>query len=721
MARADIDIQGLQCAACVARLEAQLQRVPGVTSACVNLATERASVEYQPEISDRGALLEAVEVAGFDGSWAEEADSGAAEREARRSERVLRLRLALAVALSLPVVAVSMAWMHGRPLWMEVALMAATTPVQFAAGWGFYSGAWRSLRHGAADMNVLVALGTTVAFGYSAWTVAARVGHSYFETSATIITLVLLGRVLERAARSRASASVRRLLELRPRVASVVTDGCEVETPCENLAPGDRVIVRPGDRVPADGVVDTGRALVDESMVTGESAPVPKDVGDRVIGGSVSRGGVLVCKLDRVGRDTVLSQIARMVEQSLTSKAPVQRVADRAAAVFVPAVTAAALLTGIGWMLTGHPPSQALLATVAVLVIACPCAMGLATPTAVMVAGGRGAELGILVKDSAALERAAGVGHVLMDKTGTLTRGDMAVTQAISALPDDTSAEALLALAGPLEAASEHPAARAIVAHCAARGLAPQGVADFRSEAGSGVEGLVGDRRVMVGSRRWFAERGVEFDEGLEQEIAKAEAAGAGVAHVAVDGRHAGAIAVTDCLAPGAADAVADLRRLGVRVAMLTGDHEAAARAVALQCGIDDVRAQVLPGRKADAVRRAQADGVPVAMVGDGVNDAPALAQADVGIAISGGTEIATEAADVVLVRGDLRGVATAIRLARATTAIIRQNLFWAVAYNALGIPLAAAGRLSPMVAASAMALSSISVVANSLRLRRFR
>jgi Cu+-exporting ATPase len=347
--------------------------------------------------------------------------------------------------------------------------------------------------------------------------------------------------------------------------------------------------------------------------------------------------------------------------------------------------------------------------------------MGLATPTAVMVAGGRGAELGILVKDSAALERAAGVGHVLMDKTGTLTRGDMAVTQAISALPDDTSAEALLALAGPLEAASEHPAARAIVAHCAARGLALQGVADFRSEAGSGVEGLVGDRRVMVGSRRWFAERGVEFDEGLEQEIAKAEAAGAGVAHVAVDGRHVGAIAVTDRLAPGAADAVADLRRLGVRVAMLTGDHEAAARAVALQCGIDDVHAQVLPGRKADAVRRAQADGVPVAMVGDGVNDAPALAQADVGIAISGGTEIAAEAADVVLVRGDLRGVATAIRLARATTAIIRQNLFWAVAYNALGIPLAAAGRLSPMVAASAMALSSISVVANSLRLRRFR
>ena len=721
MARADIDIQGLQCAACVARLEAQLQRVPGVTSACVNLATERASVEYTPEVSDRDALLEAVEVAGFDGSWAEDADSGAAEMEASRSERTVRLRLALAVFLSIPVVAVSMAWMHGRPLWMELALMAATVPVQFVAGWGVYAGAWRSLRHGTADMNVLVALGTTVAFGYSVWTVAVHAGHSYFETSATIITLVLLGRVLERAARSRASASVRRLLELRPRVASVITEGGEVETPCEQLAPGDRVIVRPGDGVPADGVVATGRALVDESMVTGESAPVAKDVGDRVIGGSVSRGGVLVCCLDRVGRDTVLSQIARMVERSLTSKAPVQRAADRAASVFVPAVAAAALFTGIGWMLAGHAASEALLATVAVLVIACPCAMGLATPTAVMVAGGRGAELGILVKDSAALERAGGVGLVLMDKTGTLTRGEMAVTQSISVLPGDTSAHALAALVGSLEAASEHPAARAIVAYCASQGVALQPVTDFSSEAGSGVQGVVGDRRVMVGSQRWFADCGVQSDAGLAQEISKAEAAGASVAHVAVDGRHVGAIAVTDRLAPGAAEAVADLQRLGVRVIMLTGDHEAAARTIALQCGIDEVHAQVLPGRKADAVKRAQADGMSVAMVGDGVNDAPALAQADVGIAISGGTEIAAEAADVVLVRGDLRGTATAIRLARATTAIIRQNLFWAVAYNALGIPLAAAGRLSPMVAASAMALSSISVVANSLRLRRFR
>ncbi|MCX6361842.1 MAG: heavy metal translocating P-type ATPase [Armatimonadetes bacterium] len=721
MARADIDIQGLQCAACVARLEAQLQRVPGVTSACVNLATERASVEYLPELSDRGSLLEAVEIAGFDGMWAEEADTGAAEREARRSEHILRLRLALAVALSLPVVAVSMAWMHGRPLWLEVALMAATAPVQFLAGWGFYSGAWRSLRHGTADMNSLVALGTTVAFGYSVWAVATGAGHSYFETSATIITLVLLGRVLERAARSRASASVRRLLELRPRTATVVTAAGEVETPCELLAPGDRVIVRPGDRIPADGVIDTGRALVDESMVTGESAPVAKEAGDRVIGGSVSRGGALVCRLDRVGRDTVLAQIARMVEQSLTSKAPVQRVADRAAAIFVPAVTVAAALTGIGWTLAGRSPGEALLATVAVLVIACPCAMGLATPTAVMVAGGRGAELGILVKDSAALERAAGVGVVLLDKTGTLTRGDMAVTLVASALPGDASGLTLLALAGPLEAVSEHPTARAIVAHCTDLTVALGRATDFVSVAGSGVEGMVGERRVLVGAWRWLAERGVAADPALASDTDAAEQAGAGVAHVAVDGCHAGVIAVTDLLADGAAEAVADIRRLGIRVAMLTGDHEAAARAVATQCGITDVHAHVLPGRKAEAVKRAQAEGDPVAMVGDGVNDAPALAQADLGVAISGGTEIAAEAADVVLVRGDLRGVATAIRLARATTAIIKQNLFWAVAYNALGIPLAAAGRLSPMVAASAMALSSISVVTNSLRLRRFR
>jgi Cu+-exporting ATPase len=720
-------IEGMVCASCVARVEGALKRVPGVETAEVNLATERAVVAYDPMQADVAQMIEAVEIAGFTASEAVETQAQEREEEHFRRKQaelaLLRRRLIVSLALSVPVVAVSMLWMHGRPFWVDVGLLLLTAPVQFWAGWIFYTGAWKTLRHGSADMNVLVVLGTTVTFVYSALATFWLGGHVYYETAATIITLILLGRYLEGRARGRASDAIRRLLSLAPPTARVQRNGEEIEIPARDLRVGDLVAVRPGERIAADGVIVEGRSSVDESMLTGESLPVAKAEGDPVIGATINRTGAFVFRVTRVGADTALAQIVQMVERAQGSKAPVQRLADRVAAVFVPIVLLISLGTFLVWKLVlGAPLTDALMPVVAVLVIACPCALGLATPTAIMAGTGRGAELGILIKDGAALEHAGALSAVLLDKTGTITRGEPQVTDVVPL--NGLSDGELLRIAAAAESGSEHPIGEAIVRAARERApevSAPLPVRHFEALSGQGVFAEVGERRVLIGTPRLMEERRIALSAQAQAALEDLEAAGKTAMAVAVENEAAGLIAVADTVAPNSREAVRQLQALGLRVVMVTGDNRRTAEAIAREVGIETVEAQVLPGEKAALVARYQREGHRVAMVGDGINDAPALAQADLGIAIGSGTDIAIETAGVTLLRSDLRGVPQAIALARATLRTIRQNLFWAFLYNVVMIPMAAAGRLDPMLAAAAMALSSVSVVSNSLRLKRFR
>ncbi|HEY7614691.1 MAG TPA: heavy metal translocating P-type ATPase [Gemmatimonadales bacterium] len=725
-----IPVQGMTCAACSARVQRTLERTPGVSGANVNLMTGSATVSYDPATVTPEHLVEAIRETGY-GAELPATDSmveemaGAEDARRNRDARELRLKLGVSLVATLLVTALSL---PPRP-WLMLAL---TLPVVTWAGRHFYVRAWTAFRHRAADMNTLIAIGTGAAFGYSLfvtlagrWLAARGIEpHVYYEAVVWIITLVLLGNLLEARARSRTADAIRRLIELRPLTARVLRDGREVEIPLAQLRAGDEAMVLPGEKVPADGVVVDGTSHVDESMLTGEPTPVRKAVDDPVIGATINRNGALRVRIQRVGPDTVLSRIIRLVHQAQGSKAPIQRLADRIAAVFVPVVIAIAALTFVIWLLVGPEPAylHALVSAVTVLIIACPCAMGLAVPTAVMVATGRGAELGILIKGGEPLERSSRLDTVVFDKTGTLTEGRPTVQRVAS----DHEAEAL-GLAASVERRSEHPLAEAIVAAAVARGLALSEPRQFESRTGRGVVGTVDGRQVAVGSRELLADLGIASDR-FRGEASTFAADALTPVFVAVQGRVVALIGIADAVKPTSRDAVAALRRMGLESVMLTGDDEHAATGVARAVGIERVVANVLPERKLDEIRRLQAEGRTVAMVGEGINDAPALARADVGIALGTGTDVAMEAGDITLMRGDPVGVPRAIALARRTMRVMRQNLFWAFVYNVIGIPIAAGAlypafglRLTPMVAAAAMAVSSVSVVTNSLRLRTMK
>ncbi len=739
-----IPVRGMSCASCVARIEGGLAELPGVVSASVNFAAERATVTSLPGQVALPTLRRAITALGYEAGAPPDALTRAedlTEREERAHGallRQLRWKILAGAAVSLPVVLGSypalFPWVPA-PLQDFVVLWLLTTPIQFWAGWQFYRGAWAALRHRTSDMNTLIAVGTSAAYLYSVGLIlfpgffeAQGVAREvYFDTSTIIITLILLGRYLEAVARGRTSAAIKKLIGLQPKTARVVRDGVEADVPVAEVVPGDLVRVRPGERVPVDGVIRRGVSSLDESMITGESMPVDKALGDTVIGATINKTGAFTFEATRVGRDTVLAQIIRLVEAAQGSKAPIQRLVDSVTSYFVPVVIGLAVTTGLAWSLFGPAPAltYALLNFVAVLIIACPCALGLATPTSIMVGTGKGAEQGILIRTGQALETAHKLRALIFDKTGTLTAGTPALTDLLAA--DGLASDEVLRLAASAERGSEHPLGQAIVEGARARGLRLTEPETFEAVPGHGVRARVEGRTVLVGNGRFMEHEGVDGRRS-DAEAARLSAQGKTPIYVAVDGRAAGLVAVADTLKPNSAAAVRALHRLGLEVVMITGDNRRTAEAIARQVGIDRVLAEVVPEDKAKEVKRLQDDGTVVGMVGDGINDAPALAQADVGIALGTGTDVAMEAADITLMSGDLGGVVTAIALSKATMRNIKQNLFWAYAYNTALIPVAGGvlfpvfgWLLNPILAAVAMAISSVSVVSNALRLRRFR
>ncbi len=748
----ELPITGMTCASCVRNVERAISRQPGVLDVTVNLATERATVTYLPGTVRRADIVQAVEDAGYgvvdlsDAAIPEDAERAARDAEIARQRRMVLI----GAAFTLPLFVLSMArdfYMAAQPMASHAAAGAMpgtipaldwllwggwpfifgllATPVQFIVGRQYIVGAIKAARNRSANMDTLIAIGSSAAYLYS---VAVLVGivaglsdiigdHVYFETAAVILTLITLGKLLEARAKGRTSEAIKKLMGLAPRTATLLRDGQETEVAVDDVLAGDVLLVRPGERIPVDGVVIEGRSSVDESMLTGESLPVNKETGSAVIGATVNKQGRLVIEAQKVGAQTALAQIIRLVEQAQGSKAPIQRIADRVSGVFVPIVLVLAALTFLGWLVVGQVGfTIAMVNAVAVLVIACPCALGLATPTAIMVGTGRGAEMGVLFKSSEALETAHRVQAVALDKTGTITRGEPAVTDVIAA--DGFDADELLRLAASAERGSEHPLGAAIVQAAQAKNLALAQPEGFTADAGKGISATVAGREVVVGSPRYVLDAAPNSGGALSASVETLQKQGRTVSVVRIDGQIAGLIGIADTIKDSSPEAVRALQALGIEVVMITGDNARTAQAIAAEVGIARVLADVLPDQKTAAVQALQNEGKRVAMVGDGINDAPALAQADVGIAIGTGTDIAMEASDVTLVSGDLRGVTRAISLSRATMRTIYQNLFWALIYNIVLIPVAMLGLLVPMLAAGAMAFSSVFVVSNSLRLR---
>jgi Cu+-exporting ATPase len=781
-ATAAFAIEGMTCASCAMRVEKGLKKVPGVLDAQVNLATERATVTYQPEQTGTQQMMQKVEAVGYKaipldqpvdgletslssaveskqtGGVQSQSQAGFIAEAARQEERSQRKRaeltrkrntLILGIVLSLPIVVLTMFLMDRFP-GQNYLLFALTTPVWAIVGWEFHRNAIKTLRHGSANMDTLVSIGSTAAYLMSGvgtfFPQLVGSGTIFYDTAALIITLIYLGKYLEARAKGQTNDAIRKLIGLQARTAHVVRAGQEVEIPIEEVQVGDELVVRPGEKLPVDGVVIGGLSAVDESMITGESIPVEKGEGDVLIGATINQRGLLRMRATKVGSDTVLANIIRMVEQAQGSKAPIQRLADTISGIFVPAVLGIAALTFVGWAIVGSiigvptlgaasgmamnvssPWVVAIIAAITVLVVACPCALGLATPTAIMVGTGKGAERGILIKGGESLERIQAVRAVLLDKTGTITKGKPELTDVL--VLDEENEQNVLQLAAEAEQGSEHPLAAAIVEGAKARGLVLGGHPDqFSALVGRGVEAAIQQHQVLVGTRTLLQERGISYS-NLEEQLQRLEEQGKTAMLVAIDGKAAGVIAVADTVKVGSADAIKQLHDQGLTVWMITGDNQRTAQAIAAQVGIpaEHVLAEVLPEQKADQVQHLQEQGLVVAFAGDGINDAPALVQADAGIAMGTGTDIAMEAGDITLVKGNLRSVATALALSRATLRTIKQNLFWAFAYNVLLVPLAI---LSPMIpflkeqapifAAAAMALSSVTVVSNSLRLRRF-
>jgi Cu+-exporting ATPase len=726
--RLELGLTGMTCAACAARIEKVLNRVPGVHAA-VNFATETAAVQFESSLASPDQLIAAVTRAGYGASVRRDSEAERAATKARKEHEVrsLRREFVIAAALTLPLLAQMVPMLASGGLFAAAHAdflprgwqLALATPVQFWIGRRFYVSAWHALRGGGANMDVLVVLGTTMAWAFSAVvTVFGLHEHVYFEAGAAVITLVLLGKLLEARAKAGTSAALEGLLRLQPKIAHVLRDGATIDVPLAQVVAGDRFVVRSGESMPVDGSVRDGSSSADESMLTGESLPVPKSAGARVFAGTLNLDGMLTCDATGVGNSTLLAGIVRLVAEAQGSKAPIQRLADQVAGIFVPVVVVIAALTfALTWWLADDA-TRALVHAVAVLVIACPCALGLATPTAIMVGTGRGAQSGILIRNASALEQAGRLQTLIVDKTGTLTEGRPVVTDIVASA--GVSRAELLRIAASLEQGATHPLAKAVLAAASAEGIAVAPLAQFASVPGKGVQGVVAGTTAisLLGSLDYLADNGVAVP---REAYAAMQSAGKTLIAIASDGQALGVLALADAVRSTSLAAVARLRDAGVAVVMLTGDNAATAQAVAAAVGIADFRAGVLPADKADAVRALKSRGLVTGMVGDGVNDAPALAAADVSFAIGAGSDVAIEAADITLIRNDLNAVADAILLSRATLRKIRQNLFFAFAYNVLGIPLAAAGLLNPVIAGAAMAASSVSVVGNALLLKRWR
>ena len=752
--KATFNIGGMTCASCASHVEKALVDVKGVVSAFVNLATEKATVEFLPGEATTADLRNAVESAGYQFLGEETATTDTISEGNRRELRSLRNRLILASIIGAYMLVVALSeftggWLpsvfsNGYLLWL------LATPVQLWAGWQFYQGAWGALKHKTANMNTLIAVGTSAAYFYSVAAVlfpsffatAGRSADVYFDTASVIIALILTGRLLEARAKGQTSDAIKKLIGMQAKTARVIRQGQELDIPVEEVTVGDVIIVRPGEKVPVDGIVREGRSSLDESMVTGESLPVEKGVGDQVIGATINKTGSFRFEATKVGKDTVLARIIKLVEEAQGSKAPIQRLADVISSYFVPAVIAVASITFLIWLFAGPAPAltYALLNFVAVLIIACPCALGLATPTAIMVGTGKGAENGVLIRSGEALETAHRIQAIILDKTGTLTEGRPVVTDILAI--HGFKEEDLLMVAASAEHGSEHPLGEAIVSAARERNLTLKNATEFNAVPGHGIEAKVQGQRVLLGNLKLMQDRQFSLN-GLDEKASELSLEGKTPMFLGIDGRATGIIAVADTLKPNSKAAVRELHRLGLEVVMLTGDNERTAMAIAKETGIERVLAEVLPENKASEVKRLQGESKVVAMVGDGINDAPALAQADVGIAIGTGTDVAIEAADITLMSGDLSGVVTAIALSKKTLRTIKQNLFWAFAYNVVLIPIAAGvlyfvfgqsgtppalrfffgdyGFLNPILAALAMAASSVTVVSNSLRLRGFR
>lgn len=712
-------IEGMTCAACSTRVEKILNKLEGV-KATVNLSTNKATVEYLSGLTDEETLIKTVEKAGYKAEIEIERDLDR-EKEMREKEiKSLKTSFIISAILSIPLFSAMffhMAGIHNilSNGWFQLAL---ATPVQFIIGYRFYKGAYNALRGGGANMDVLISMGTSAAYFYSIYNLLTGVHEYYFESSAVIITLILLGKTFEAVAKGKTSEAIKKLMGLQPKTAKVIKDGVEMDIPIEKVEIGDIIVVRPGEKIPVDGIIVEGNSSVDESMLTGESIPVDKSVDDEVIGATINKYGAFKFRATKIGKDTVLSQIIKLVEDAQGSKAPVQRLADKISGIFVPVVVVIALLTFVGFYFIKGDFNIGLVNAVAVLVIACPCALGLATPTAIMVGTGKGAENGILIKSGEHLERAHKMDTIVFDKTGTITKGEPEVTDIVSIT--EIEKEEILRIAASVEKTSEHPLGQSIVKKGEEELLKLSIPTDFAAIPGKGLRAIFEDKEILVGNRKLMGDNNISISEG-EKDLLRLEEEGKTAMLISIDNKLSGIIAVADQIKETSQKAIEQLKSMGLEVYMITGDNERTAKAIAKEVGITNILAEVLPENKAEVVEKLKSEGKHIGMVGDGINDAPALAAADVGFAIGTGTDVAMEAADITLMRGDLSGVVTAIKLSHRTMKTIRENLFWAFFYNTIGIPFAALGFLDPMIAGAAMAFSSVSVVTNSLRLKKFR